>query len=83
MQTGGGDMLRAFCPYEGPIYLFQEHWEATEGFWLGRDMVWFWLRKTSSYCVETGWTVGLGAMVVMVGMGITARDRAVVAGGEK
>lgn len=46
-------------------------------------MVRFWLRKTSSRCVEAGRRVGLGAMVVMVGMGIAARDGAVVAGGEK
>ena len=33
--------------------------------------------------MEAGRRVGLGAMVVMVGMGIAARDGAVVAGGEK
>ena len=83
VQTEVGEVFRAFCPYEGPISLFQEHWEAAGGFQLGRDMVRFWLRKTSRHCVETGRRVGLGAMVVMVGMGIAARDGAVVAGGEK
>ena len=33
--------------------------------------------------METGQRAGLGAMVVMVGVGIAARAGAVVAGGEK
>lgn len=48
MQTGVGEVLRAFCPYEGPISLFQERWEAAEGFRLGRNL--------ESLC--GGWTEG-------------------------
>ena len=49
----------------------------------GKPLKAFGWGETSSRCVEAGRRVGLGAMVVMVGVGIAARAGAVVAGGEK
>lgn len=72
MQTGVGEVLRAFCPYKGPISLFQEHWEAAEGFRLGRNL---------SRCVETGqrgWVRSYGGDVV--GVGIAGAGQCVAGG---
>ena len=42
-----------------------------------------WLRKTSGCCVEAGWRVQLGAMVVVQDGGGGEGDGEVAAGGEK